>query len=88
MGFVICSVLYFLPTIVAARRGHRVVGMFLLNFFLGWTIVGWVALLAWAFSMFDYRAYYGDFGWYGRSWRPWDGRPLAPVYCWTCRRPY
>lgn len=40
---------YFLPSIVAAARRHRnTVGICLINFFLGWTILGWLAALVWA----------------------------------------
>jgi hypothetical protein len=41
--------LHFLPTIIAGlRRGRSVLGIFLLNLFLGWTIIGWVIALIWA----------------------------------------
>jgi hypothetical protein len=40
--------LYFLPTIIASHRGHGITGILLLNFFLGWTGIGWLALLLWA----------------------------------------
>ena len=39
---------YFLPTIVAAHRGHRIGGILLLNLVFGWTGIGWFALLLWA----------------------------------------
>jgi Superinfection immunity protein len=40
---------YFLPFIVALARGKRdLLGIFLLNFFLGWTLIGWVVALIWA----------------------------------------
>jgi Superinfection immunity protein len=42
-------VLYFLPTIVAAARSKRdTMSIFVLNFFLGWTAIGWVIALVWA----------------------------------------
>lgn len=45
MGFV----LYFLPSIVAlARQKRDLVSILLLNFFLGWTAIGWVVALIWA----------------------------------------
>ena len=44
----ILALLYFLPTIVASHRGHRVGGILLLNLFFGWTIIGWWAVLIWA----------------------------------------
>ena len=43
--------IHFLPTIIAALRHSRhVVGIFLLNLFLGWTVVGWVVALIWAIT--------------------------------------
>ncbi|MGH9551753.1 MAG: superinfection immunity protein [Terriglobales bacterium] len=42
-------VLYFLPTIVAAlREKHDKVSIFLLNFLLGWSLIGWIVALVWA----------------------------------------
>lgn len=42
---------YFLPAIVAATRKKRSAGaIFALNFFLGWTFIGWVVALVWALS--------------------------------------
>ena len=43
--------LYFLPSIIAKfRNNSNTTGIFVLNFFLGWTIIGWIGALAWAFS--------------------------------------
>jgi hypothetical protein len=44
----ILTLLYFLPTIVAANRGHGIIGILLLNLFFGWTGIVWFALLLWA----------------------------------------
>lgn len=42
---------YFLPSIIAGRRQHTsVAGIFVVNFFLGWTFLGWVGALAWSVS--------------------------------------
>jgi hypothetical protein len=42
--FVAC---YFLPTIVAALRKHPSVGaVAVINFFFGWTVIGWILALA------------------------------------------
>lgn len=42
-------VLYFLPTIIAFARNKRdTTAILLLNFFLGWTAIGWVIALVWA----------------------------------------
>ena len=41
--------MYFLPSILALARSKRdLVGIVLLNFFLGWTMIGWVVALVWA----------------------------------------
>lgn len=42
---------YFLPAIIAGANRHpSTAGIALLNFFLGWTFVGWVVALVWAVS--------------------------------------
>ncbi len=41
--------LYFLPSIIALARSKRnLVAILLLNFFLGWTAIGWIIALIWA----------------------------------------
>ena len=48
---IIGAALYFLPTIIVAIRGaHNGCGIFLTNFFLGWTLIGWVVALIWALA--------------------------------------
>ena len=42
-------VMYFLPSLIAIARSKRdIAGIVLLNFFLGWTMIGWVVALVWA----------------------------------------
>jgi hypothetical protein len=42
---------YFLPTIVAiVRKKSSAAGIFILNFFLGWTLIGWVGALVWSLT--------------------------------------
>ena len=49
--------IYFLPTIVAAAaRNHNARAIFILNLFLGWTFLGWVIALVWAFMKLPDRA--------------------------------
>ncbi|HEU5366662.1 MAG TPA: superinfection immunity protein [Hanamia sp.] len=44
-------VIYFLPTIVASNRYHpNKLPIFIINLFLGFTLLGWVISLAWACS--------------------------------------
>ncbi len=43
--------MYWLPTIVAAvRHSPNAVAVAVLNFFLGWTIFGWIIALIWALA--------------------------------------
>ena len=47
--FGLWSVMYFLPTIIAAVRSKRdILAIFLLNLFLGWSVIGWIIALIWA----------------------------------------
>ena len=42
-------VMYFLPSLIALIRDKRdKLSIFLLNFFLGWSVIGWVVSLVWA----------------------------------------
>lgn len=48
---VVIIVVYFVPTIVALARHHQQsVAIFLLNFILGWTLIGWIGSLVWALT--------------------------------------
>jgi len=43
--------LYFLPLLIAIERRHRqLVPLAILNVAFGWTLIGWIACLAWAFT--------------------------------------
>ena len=45
-------VLYFLPSILALAHNKRdTVSIFVLNFLLGWTAIGWVVALVWALKV-------------------------------------
>ena len=41
--------LYFLPALIGSSRKDAV-GICLLNVFLGWTLIGWIAAFIWAIS--------------------------------------
>jgi len=49
IGFIIAFCIYFLPTFVARdhKNGNSIA---VLNLFLGWTFLGWVVALVWAFK--------------------------------------
>lgn len=47
--FVVC--IYFFPTSIAVRRGHHNKrAIFALNVLLGWTFLGWVVAMVWAWT--------------------------------------
>jgi len=47
---VIAMVIYFLPSIIAmVRKNTQTLAIFILNLILGWTGLGWVGALVWAF---------------------------------------
>lgn len=42
--------IYFLPSMIAIQRSHKnLIGVILVNFLLGWTMIGWVVAIVWAF---------------------------------------
>ncbi|MCR2830809.1 superinfection immunity protein [Acidithiobacillus ferrooxidans] len=54
--WVIATGIYFLPTIIAASRSHRSGwAIFAVNFFLGWTAIGWFVALIWSLADADNR---------------------------------
>lgn len=45
------TAIYFAPGIVATVRHHKnTAPIIVVNVFLGWTLIGWVIALAWAFT--------------------------------------
>lgn len=43
------ALLYLFPAFVAVLRKHlNALPIFIINLFLGWTLIGWVVALAWA----------------------------------------
>jgi Superinfection immunity protein len=49
MALFLAAAVYFLPSIVAVKRNKINAGaIFVVNFFLGWTLLGWALPLAWA----------------------------------------
>lgn len=52
--FFILTYIYFLPSIFAFKRQHpNRIAIFILNFFLGCTLVGWGVALYWALNGAD-----------------------------------
>jgi Superinfection immunity protein len=46
---VVAFVIHFLPTFIAGNRHvQNFWWIFLINFFFGWTLIGWVIALVWA----------------------------------------
>jgi len=51
---VISFLIYFMPSFVASSKKHKnFTGVLLLNVFLGWTFLGWVAALVWSVQTQD-----------------------------------
>jgi Superinfection immunity protein len=51
-GILVLLFLYLIPTIVAeSRKKSNANAIFVLNLFLGWTIIGWVGALVWAMTV-------------------------------------
>jgi Superinfection immunity protein len=50
--FIVGSGFYLLPTLIEAARDktHGAAGVFLLNIFLRWTLIGWLVAFMWACS--------------------------------------
>ena len=49
--FLFLTAMYWLPTIIAVvRQNHSALGVAMLNFFLGWTVIGWIMALVWALA--------------------------------------
>ena len=47
--FGVGTLMYFLPSIIALAQSKRdLLAIFLLNLFLGWSVIGWVVALVWA----------------------------------------
>ncbi|HEY1965614.1 MAG TPA: superinfection immunity protein [Acidobacteriaceae bacterium] len=50
-GIAFSLALFFLPALVAKSRKHpNRLAIFLVNLFFGWTFVGWMIALVWAFT--------------------------------------
>lgn len=44
-----CLGMYFLPSIIGRKKRNRG-AIFALNFFLGWSVIGWIVSLVWALT--------------------------------------
>lgn len=49
--FLLIVLLYFLPSVVAASRGHHNTGAIIaLNILLGWLVIGWIIAFVWSLT--------------------------------------
>jgi hypothetical protein len=49
LGILLCCTLYMIPAGIAILRKRSNTGaIFVVNLFLGWTLIGWVVALTWA----------------------------------------
>jgi hypothetical protein len=50
-GLILGGLIYFMPAIIAHNHEHpNAPAITVLNFVAGWTFVGWVAALVWAYT--------------------------------------
>ncbi len=50
LGLFFSFIFYFLPSLLAYCLGkENFIAIFVLNFFLGWTFLGWIVCLTWTF---------------------------------------
>lgn len=50
--YLVIIMIYILPTIIAEiKEKENIMSIFILNFLLGWTIIGWIIALIWAFMV-------------------------------------
>jgi hypothetical protein len=76
--FLVSALLYFLPSIIAmSRKKTNLMGIFLVNFFLGWSVIGWIVALIWAVSTerVDQVAYSSQ----QQAWAP-QAQPQPPTH--------
>ena len=83
---IFCGLAYFLPSIIAHDK-RAFAGIFLVNFFLGWTIIGWICALVWA-CMAEVRlpviAIAGPAGPVRYCCRCGAVAPQGALYCYSC----
>jgi hypothetical protein len=49
IGLAVIACVYFLPTVIAYRRGHpQLAAIAVLNILAGWTIIAWAIALVWS----------------------------------------
>lgn len=49
VDIVLCGLIYFLPVIISGLMpGNNTKAVFVLNFSLGWTVLGWIIAFRWA----------------------------------------
>jgi len=66
--------IYFLPYLIAQSRHHQsAIGIFILNFLLGWTVLFWIISLVWACSATHAQVIYVPQGGTLCTCRRWRG---------------
>lgn len=61
--YAVIALIYLLPTLVAWRRkSPNLFTIFLVNLLAGWTVIGWLLPLWWAFKREKFKAHTSDSG--------------------------
>jgi hypothetical protein len=80
---IFCGILYFLPSIIGHDK-RSFPGIFMLNFFLGWTVIGWVIAMIWACASDVRGPVYAVAGGGRYCCRCGAMSPQPPYFCWSC----
>jgi hypothetical protein len=86
LSLLFLTLLYFLPSVIGKDK-RDATGIFLVNFFLGWTLIGWVVAFLWACA--SDRPVYVQYAPVGVArFCPHCGTPAVSTvqYCSSCRR--
>jgi T4 superinfection immunity protein len=78
-----CGLMYFLPSILGHNK-RPFAGIFLLNFFLGWTVIGWICALVWACAAEPRIPVYVVPGQVRHCCRCGATAPGVAHFCWAC----
>lgn len=79
LGFLVLMGLYFMPTVIAIiRKVPHAGSVGIVNFFLGWTLIGWVVALAMALRTAPPPPYLPPGGYPPPPWPPGGYPPYPP----------
>lgn len=89
VGFIAVAVVYFAPSVIGNRKANRW-AIFTLNLLAGWTIVGWIVAMVWAFcaepSEKPVLSHSTNGAMSQKAFCGHCGSPVTTAFCRTCGR--